>query len=74
MEYWFVAYKFNDDCEWLADEGIKGKIVNTLRMLSLDSRLENQTVFIPDGCENMGFLEGSYDIASMLHFIADMME
>ena len=39
-----VAYKFNDDCEWLTDEGIKGKIVNTLRMLSLDSRLENQTV------------------------------
>ena len=69
-----VAYKFNDDCEWLADEGIKGKIVNTLRMLSLDNRLENQTVFIPDGCENMGFLEGSYDIASMLHVIADMME
>lgn len=70
----FLQYLIDDNHEWLMNEGVKGKIVNTLRMLSLDSRLENQTVYIPDGCEAMGFLEGNYDIASLLSFIADMME
>jgi hypothetical protein len=36
--------------------------------------MENMTVIIPDGCEKYGFAEGEHDLATLLHFLADMLE
>jgi hypothetical protein len=29
---------------------------------------------MPDDCEKFGFIEGQYNIGTMLHFLADMLE
>ena len=58
----------------LSGQGLEGKIVNSLRIWSTDSRLKDKVIYIPEGCEDMGFLEGYYDAGSLLHFIADMLE
>ena len=58
----------------VTEQGIRGKVINTLRILCLDKSLHEQTVFIPDGCEEYGFSEGHYQVADLLVFLADMLE
>ncbi len=36
--------------------------------------LQDKELFIPDGCERFGLLEGHYKLPGFLHFIADMLE
>ena len=50
----------------------RNKLVKELRKVYNNKLLEKQTVVIPEGCEYMK--EGTYDIQSLLHFIADMIE
>lgn len=49
-------------------------IVSTLRLWAVQSEIKDDSIFIPDECEKFGFIEGKYDIGTMLHFLADMLE
>ena len=53
---------------------VRDELVSTLRIMSEDPRLLGQQVLIPEGCEQYGFAEGSFDIPTLLHFLADMLE
>ena len=53
---------------------VRDELVNTLRIISEDSRFSGQTVIIPDGCEQYGFAEGEFDLPQLLEFLADMLE
>lgn len=53
---------------------VRDELVNTLRIISKDPRFLDQQVLIPDDCEQYGFVEGSFDIPTLLHFLADMLE
>ncbi len=45
-----------------------------LRQVSQHPMLQDKELFIPDGCERFGLLEGHYKLPGFLHFIADMLE
>lgn len=53
---------------------VRDELVNTLRIISEDSRFLGQTVVIPDSCEQYGFAQGTFDLPTLLHFLADMLE
>lgn len=53
---------------------VRDELVNTLRIISEDARFLGQTVVIPDSCEQYGFSEGTFDLPTLLHFLADMLE
>lgn len=53
---------------------VRDELVNTLRIISKDSRFAGQTVIIPDDCEKIGFAEGEFDLPQLLEFLADMLE
>lgn len=53
---------------------VRDELVNTLRIISEDSRFIGQTVVIPDACEKYGFAEGEFDLPQLLEFLADMLE
>ena len=53
---------------------VRDELVNTLRIISEDARFRGQTVVIPDSCEQYGFSEGTFDLPTLLHFLADMLE
>lgn len=65
----------DDELEASADPAIiRDELVNLLRIISQDKRLVEQTVIIPDNCEQYGFAEGEFDLPTLLHFLADMLE
>ncbi len=45
-----------------------------LRQVSQHPMLQDKQLFIPDGCERFGLLEGYYELSGFLYFIADMIE
>lgn len=49
-------------------------IIDTLRIWSKLSKMDNKTVIIPDDCEKYGFVEGEHDLGTLLYFLADMLE
>lgn len=53
---------------------VRDELVNTLRIISEDSRFSGQTVVIPDECEKYGFAGGEFDLPQLLEFLADMLE
>jgi len=53
---------------------VRDELVSTLRIISEDSRFLGQTVTIPEDCEQYGFAQGSYDLPTLLYFLADMLE
>lgn len=53
---------------------VRDELVNTLRIISEDARFLGQTVVIPDSCEQYGFAQGTFDLPTLLHFLADMLE
>ena len=53
---------------------VREELVNTLRIISEDSRFSGQTVVIPDECEKYGFAGGEFDLPQLLEFLADMLE
>lgn len=53
---------------------VRDELVNTLRIISEDSRFSGQTVVIPDECEKYGFVGGEFDLPQLLEFLADMLE
>ena len=53
---------------------VRDELMNTLRIISEDSRFSGQTVIIPDECEKYGFAEGEFDLPQLLEFLADMLE
>ncbi len=53
---------------------VRDELVSTLRLISEDSRFTGQQVLIPEDCEKFGFVEGSFDLPTLLHFLADMLE
>lgn len=53
---------------------VRDGLVSTLRIISEDPRLLGQQILIPEDCEQYGFAEGSFDIPTLLHFLADMLE
>lgn len=44
------------------------ELTEHLRLLSKHPMLQGQEIFIPDECEDMGLLEGYYDLSGFLHF------
>ncbi len=52
---------------------VREELVSTLRIISEDSRFSDQTVVIPEGCEQYGFAEGEFDLPQVLKFLADML-
>ena len=53
---------------------VRSELTNMLRTISEDPRFLRQTVVIPDECEQYGFVEGEFDLPSLLYFLADMLE
>ena len=53
---------------------VRDELTNMLRTISEDPRFLRQTVVIPDECEQYGFVEGEFDLPSLLYFLADMLE
>jgi len=53
---------------------VRDELTNMLRIISEDPRFLRQTVVIPDECEQYGFVEGEFDLPSLLYFLADMLE
>lgn len=53
---------------------VRNELVSTLRIISEDSRFLGQTVIIPNSCEQYGFVEGEFDLPTLLYFLADMLE
>ena len=53
---------------------VRSELTNMLRTTSEDPRFLRQTVVIPDECEQYGFVEGEFDLPSLLYFLADMLE
>ncbi|WP_289048544.1 hypothetical protein [uncultured Psychrobacter sp.] len=53
---------------------VRDELVSMLRIISEDPRFLRQTVVIPDECEQYGFVEGEFDLPSLLYFLADMLE
>lgn len=53
---------------------VREELVNTLRIISEDARIQGQDVMIPDDCEKYGFAQGTHDLSTLLHFLADMLE
>lgn len=49
-------------------------LVRVLRLVSKDEDIKIRSVIIPDDCEKYGFAEGKFDLSTMLHFLADMLE
>lgn len=49
-------------------------LVNALRLVSEDIDIAQETLLIPEGCEQYGFVEGYHDLGICLHFLADMLE
>ena len=50
------------------------ELTEHLRQVSQHPMLQDKELFIPDGCERFGLLEGYYQLSGFLHFIADMIE
>jgi hypothetical protein len=48
------------------------KLVEMLRKVTDNTKLDNETVLIPEDCPFLK--EGEYDIQTLLYFIADMIE
>ena len=53
---------------------VRDELVSMLRIISKDERFSKQTVVITDDCEQYGFVEGEFDLPSLLYFLADMLE
>ena len=53
---------------------VREELTNMLRIISEDPRFLRQTIVIPDECEQYGFVEGEFDLPSLLYFLADMLE
>ena len=53
---------------------VRDELVNTLRIISEDSRFSGQKVVIPDECEKYGFAGGEFDLPQLFEFLADMLE
>ena len=53
---------------------VRDELVSMLRIISEDKRFSGQTIVIPDECEQYGFVEGEFDLPSLLYFLADMLE
>ncbi len=53
---------------------VRDELTNMLRIISKDSRFVGQTIIIPSECEQYGFIEGEFDLPTMLYFLADMLE
>lgn len=53
---------------------VREELVNTLRIISEDPRFLGQQILIPEDCEQYGFAEGTFDLPTLLHFLADMLE
>jgi hypothetical protein len=49
-------------------------LVDTLRIIAEDKYLKDETVVIPDDCEQYGFSQGTHNLGEMLQFLADMLE
>jgi len=49
-------------------------LVNALRLVSNDPDIKVRELFIPDDCEENGFVEGYHNLGNLLHFLADMLE
>ena len=67
----------DDDNELLESQipaVVRDELVSTLRIISEDSRFAGQTVVIPEGCEQYGFVQGEFDLPQLLEFLADMLE
>jgi len=52
----------------------RDELINMLRIISEDPRFLKQTVVIPDECEQYGFVEGEFDLPTLLCFLDDMLE
>ena len=50
------------------------ELTEHLRQVSQHPMLQDKELFIPDGCERFGLLEGYYKLSGFLHCIADMIE
>ena len=50
------------------------ELTEHLRQVSQHPMLQDKELFIPDGCERFGLLEGYYKLSGFLHFIANMIE
>ena len=53
---------------------VRDELVNMLRIISEDERFLGQTVLIPNDCEQHGFAEGTFNLPTLLYFLADMLE
>lgn len=49
-------------------------LVEILRNASNDEEIKSKNLLIPDNCEKLGFVQGDFNLSTVLHFLADMLE
>ncbi len=49
-------------------------LIDVLRYVAIDIDLASEKLYIPDECEEQGFVEGYYKVGNLLYFLADMLE
>ena len=64
-----------DNSVYFASKSVKIEIlVNALRLVSEDEDIKSEALYIPEQCENIGFVEGYHNLGNLFHFLADMLE
>ncbi len=69
-----ISLEQDDFLSFESSVAVRDELVNTLRIISKDSRFAGQTLTIPDKCEKYGFAEGEFNLPKLLEFLADMLE
>lgn len=69
-----TSSEFNDLLDSDDAVVVRDELVNMLRIISKDKRFFDQTIVIPDDCEQYGFAEGEFKLPELLYFLADMLE
>nr|WP_299036980.1 hypothetical protein [uncultured Psychrobacter sp.] len=69
-----ISDTVNESVDMRSPVIVRDELVELLRIISKDQRFFEQTVVIPDDCEQYGFTEGEFDLPKLLHFLADMLE
>lgn len=49
-------------------------IVDWMRFWADNFEIRKEEIYIPDGCEKYGFVEGKYNVGQMIRFFADILE
>jgi hypothetical protein len=50
------------------------QLIADMRAISQNKDFDDEFLVIPEGCDKYGMIEGNYNVKTLLHFLADMLE